>query len=220
MIEPIANDYEVLQATRRAELLAELEPQLRGQRELTLEIGAGHGHFLAAYATAHPDRFCVGIDIMSDRVRRGLRKRDRAGLTNLAFLHADAGDFLAVLPDRVSLAEIFVLFPDPWPKRRHWKNRLIQPSFLDTLARRAPAGAPLYFRTDYEPYFEEALATIDSHADWELSPERPWPFEHVTVFQARAPSHQSLVALRRDPGARDALGPAPQDGATPVNATG
>jgi len=203
MIEPIANDYEVLQATRRAELLAELEPPLRGQREITLEIGAGHGHFLAAYAAAHPDRFCVGIDIMSDRVRRGLRKRDRAGLANLTFLHADAGDFLAVLPLGVLLAEVFVLFPDPWPKRRHWKNRLIQPSFLETLARRAPTGAPLYFRTDYEPYFEEALATIDSHADWELSPESPWPFEHVTVFQARAPSHQSLVALRREPGDRE-----------------
>lgn len=197
MPERPSNDHEALQSTRRAEVLARLEGVLAGRKRLTLEVGSGHGHFLNAYAVAHPDRFCVGIDIMSDRVRRGLRKRDRAGLANLAFLHAEAGDLLAVLPAEVKFEAVFVLFPDPWPKRRHWKNRLIQPAFLSTLARSSVAGAPLYFRTDYEPYFAEAREVFASHADWELRDDMPWPFEYTTVFQARAPVYHSLIAIRR-----------------------
>jgi len=197
MPERPSHDYQAVQATRRAEILARLEPALGGHPLLTLEIGSGHGHFLNAYATAHPERHCLGIDIMSDRVRRGLRKRDRAGLTNLSFLHADAWDLLAVLPARVRLEAVFVLFPDPWPKRRHWKNRILQPAFLTTLAEKSTPAAPLYFRTDYEPYFVEAREVVASHEAWELRPNLPWPFEYTTVFQARAPVYHSLVAVRR-----------------------
>ncbi len=197
MPERPSHDYQAVQATRRAEILARLEPVLGGRTLLTLEIGCGHGHFLNAYATAHPDRHCLGIDIMSDRVRRGLRKRDRASLTNLAFLHADAWDLLAVLPAQVRLEAVFVLFPDPWPKRRHWKNRILQPAFLTALAEKSTPASPLYFRTDYEPYFAEAREVVASHEAWELRPDLPWPFEHTTVFQARAPTYHSLIAIRR-----------------------
>lgn len=192
-------DYQVLQEQRRAELRAALRPLLAGRTRLTLEIGCGHGHFLEAYAAAHPASFCLGIDIMSDRVNRGTRKRDRARLGNLAFVHASAGDLLAVLPADVKLDAVFVLFPDPWPKRRHWKNRLIQTEFLDELASHAVAGAPLYFRTDYAPYFDEAKAVVAAHSRWQLAPDaKAWPFEFTTVFQARAPSYQSLIARRRE----------------------
>ncbi len=193
------SDYQALQAQRRAELRAALRPVLVGRAHLTLEIGCGHGHFLEAYAAAHPASFCLGIDIMSDRVNRGTRKRDRARLDNLAFVHAAAGDLLAVLPDDVKLDAVFVLFPDPWPKRRHWKNRLIQKELLDELALHAVAGAPLYFRTDYAPYFEEAKAVVAAHPRWQLAPDtKAWPFEFTTVFQARAPSYQSLIAWRKE----------------------
>ena len=81
-----------------------------------LEIGAGHGHFLTAYAAAHPERTCVGLDIIAERVERANRKKNRARLDNLHFLHASAEDFLASLPENVRFADVFVLFPDPWPK--------------------------------------------------------------------------------------------------------
>lgn len=179
---------------RRAELKALFLPQLKERRTLTLEIGAGHGHFLTAYATQHPERFCVGIDIMSDRINRGLRKRDRARLENLTFVHSSAEDLLAVLPEGVSLDGIFILFPDPWPKRRHWKNRLMQPEFLRALATRTQPEAPLYFRTDYAPYFEYAREVVAAHPNWKIGSNALWPFEHQTVFQSRAPTYQSLVA--------------------------
>lgn len=197
MCPPSIPDYPAVLASRRAELRAQLAPRLAGVRALTLEIGCGHGHFLTAYAAAHPERRCLGLDIANDRIARALRKRDRARLANLDFVHADADDLLSALPEDLALSQVFVLFPDPWPKRRHHKNRLMQPEFLTRLAARSAPGAGLYFRTDYAPYFSEARAVAAAHADWGLQPDAPWPFEHVTVFQARAAAHESFVAFRR-----------------------
>jgi tRNA (guanine-N7-)-methyltransferase len=161
------------------------------------EVGSGHGHFLAAYAAAHPGDICVGIDIASDRIARAERKRERARLANLHFVRADATDFLASMPEGTRFAAIFVLFPDPWPKRRHSKNRIMKPEFLAAAASRAEKGTRLYFRTDHEPYFREAAATVSAHASWKLSDPAPWPFEEPSVFQKRAVRHFSLVAMRR-----------------------
>lgn len=160
------------------------------------EIGCGHGHFLTAYATAHTHELCVGVDISRDRIERSLRKRDRAKLGNLHFIQAEANDFLDSLPAGVTLSAIYILFPDPWPKRRHHKNRIMQPDFLHALAGRAGEDARLYFRTDYEPYFREAELLLDRHPDWQTI-AGPWPFEQITVFQGRAASHHSLIAQHR-----------------------
>lgn len=190
--EHLVNYQQRLDALRGA-----LHSVLGARRYITLEIGSGHGHFLTAYAAAHPERFCVGIDIMLDRLNRSERKRARAKLPNLAFVRASAEDFLAVLPSEVQLDDVLILFPDPWPKRRHHKNRLIQPSFLTTLAARALPAARLCFRTDHEDYFSSARETISRHADWEIDLQAPWPFELATVFQTRASTYQSLIAIRR-----------------------
>ena len=109
-------------ATRRAELLSQLEVVLRNQpSKLTLEIGCGHGHYLAAYAATHPDEFCLGIDIIRDRLERAEKKTRRAKLPNVAFLLTEARMLVENLPKNHVLEHIFVLFPDPWPKRRHNK---------------------------------------------------------------------------------------------------
>jgi tRNA (guanine-N7-)-methyltransferase len=161
-----------------------------------LEIGAGHGHFLTAYAAAHPERTCVGLDIIAERVERANRKKNRARLDNLHFLHASAEDFLASLPENVRFADVFVLFPDPWPKRRHHKNRLMQADFLSQIAAKAGQGLRLYFRTDDTDYFAAARAVVMEHPAWQVL-DAPWAFEYETVFQERAPGYQSLVAALR-----------------------
>ncbi|AHF90766.1 S-adenosylmethionine-dependent methyltransferase [Opitutaceae bacterium TAV5] len=181
------------------------------RRGVTLEIGCGHGHFLTAYAAAYPEEFCIGIDLLPDRLERAGRKSSAAGLANVVWLQAEAELFLEamrVLPDggAGALGRVWVLFPDPWPKRRHWKNRLLRPAFLDTLAERMRAGGELCFRTDHAPYFAEAREGVAAHPAWELvAADGPggtgrtadaWPFEVETVFQSRAPSFQSLVARR------------------------
>jgi tRNA (guanine-N7-)-methyltransferase len=168
-----------------------------GLSSLTLEIGCGHGHFLARYAQAHPERYCLGVDLLKDRLERAAKKRDRAGLENLHFFKAEAAEFLETLPFGVSIESVFLLFPDPWPKKRHHKNRLVRPDFLSALARRMVAGGRLYFRTDHAEYFESGRAIIVEHPDWQLEPDAAWPFEEATVFQLKADSFNSLVATVR-----------------------
>jgi len=184
-------------ATLRAELAVVLPPAAAG---FVFEIGCGNGHFLTAYAGAHPESLCIGIDRLLERIEKARRKRDRAGLGNLHFLRCAAADFLHELPGTARLHDTYVLFPDPWPKKRHHKNRLVNPDFLNELAARGGQGSRLFFRTDYRPYFDEVEAVVTAHARWQRLPSGPFPFEHETIFQSRAPSFHSLGAALRTPG--------------------
>lgn len=161
-----------------------------------LEIGCGHGHFLTAYAEAHPHSTCVGIDLVNERINRATRKRNRAKLANLHFLRAEVGLFLQAMPPQARITDVFILFPDPWPKTRHHKHRILQPAFLDALAEKCEANCCLYFRTDYQPYFEDALAVTRAAPRWEVA-DLEWPFEFETVFQRRAKRYDSLTARMR-----------------------
>ena len=182
---------------RRGELRGSLAELVKPTAQFVWEVGCGHGHFLAAYAEAHPDETCIGIDITSDRIARADRKRERAHLKNLHFVRADAEDFLAVMPERARFNSIFILFPDPWPKRRHHKNRVVKAEFLTATAARARKGARLFFRTDHEPYYREVFELLGTHASWSAPETGQWPFDEVSVFQKRAERHFSLVATRQ-----------------------
>lgn len=184
-------------ADRRERLRARLIEIILPSPHFVWEVGCGHGHFLAAYAASHPNEHCIGIDISSDRVARADRKRERARLANLNFVLAEGDDFLAAMPPASRLSAIFILFPDPWPKRRHHKNRVMKPEFLTGIAAAAAKGTRLYFRTDHEPYFRDASAGIRAHPDWEESEGEALPFEEPSVFQKRAAAHFTLVATRR-----------------------
>ncbi|MBE2215422.1 MAG: SAM-dependent methyltransferase [Opitutaceae bacterium] len=175
--------------------LARLLPAAAQSTRRILEIGSGHGHFLEAYASAHPTDFCLGIDYCAERSRRAARKQQRHEHGNLHFLRAEVWEFLDSLPLGLRFDRVFILFPDPWPKRRHRKYRLVSERFLDRLAPCVAPDAALYLRTDAAAYFAEAEEVIAAHVGWRLAPEAPWPFEQPTVFQSKARSFQSLVAL-------------------------
>ncbi len=136
------------EAARRAVLSATLASLYPDPTSLIFEVGCGHGHFLSAYAAAHPAVQCLGVDLVTQRIERANRKQTRLNLANLAFLKADAAETLACLPIYVTLAGIFVLFPDPWPKKRHHHRRLLQTNLLDALTARAVGGGWLAIRTD------------------------------------------------------------------------
>ena len=186
-----------IHAQRLQELRPMLADLLRDKTHVVLEIGCGHGHFLTDYAEAHSSHFCVGVDLLMDRLVRARKKSDRLGLSNIAWVRAEAALFLEALPDPVRFSRVMVLFPDPWPKRRHWKNRLIQTAFLSQLADRVGHGGELCFRTDYAPYFDWTKAVMQHHPCWEISDTCSWPFERATVFQTRADhKYNSLIAKR------------------------
>jgi tRNA (guanine-N7-)-methyltransferase len=184
-------------AERREGLRTAIAEIVKPSSRFIWEVGCGHGHFLSAFAKAHPDQVCIGVDITSDRIQRADRKRARARLGNLHFIRAEADDFLAVMAERARFTGIFILFPDPWPKRRHHKNRVVKPEFLTAVAEKSQKGASLFFRTDHEPYYRDVEAMLRTHSEWMEPDDASWPFEEPTVFQKRASRHFSLVAKRR-----------------------
>jgi tRNA (guanine-N7-)-methyltransferase len=188
--------YAALVTQRRDAVRVRLDQILAANPTFLWEVGSGHGHFLTAYAAKHPEKICIGVDLVGERVERATRKRDRAALPNLHFIRAEARLFLNALPPAAQISEVFILFPDPWPKLRHHKHRVLQPEFLAAIAPHAAPGCRIYFRTDYQPYFEDARRVISGSPHWELV-ETPWPFEFETVFQSRADSYGSAIAQLR-----------------------
>jgi len=188
---------EAQREARVGALRARLAAELGEAGTLTLEIGCGHGHWLVAYAEAHPGERCVGIDLLGERLRKCEAKRARRGVGNAAFLKAEASEFLDALPPGVRLARVFVLYPDPWPKRRQNRKRFLQAANLDRLAAAAEAGCVLAFRTDHEDYHGRAREALAAHPAWETLPGAPWPFESPTFFQDLLRERRDLVARRR-----------------------
>lgn len=177
-------------------LCAELYQGLPASTSCVLEIGCGHGHFLAAFAETNPTLHCVGIDIVTKRIEKGNKKKENRNLENLHFIKAELTEFLDAVPDHVSFAQAFMLFPDPWPKKRHFKNRMIQPEFLSKLATMMPSGAHFHFRSDHEGYFEWTSEHLEAHQDWLCDASVAWPFEESSYFQEMMDRWQSLSAVR------------------------
>ena len=130
----------------------------------TLEIGFGNGENLAALAQAHPERDFLGIEVHRPGVGRLLRALESQQLTNVRLICHDAVEVLARQIAPQWLHEILIFFPDPWPKKRHHKRRLLQQAFVEQLAERLVAGGVLRIATDWQPYALEMLTTLDAVA--------------------------------------------------------
>lgn len=185
------------QAARKAELRGALAVDLEGVDSILFEPGCGHGHWLTSYAEAHPETFCVGIDLISWRIRRAEAKRDKRGLNRLFFYKAELGEFLEVLPGHIRFDQTVMLFPDPWPKARHHRRRMVQTGFLDELAGRTPRGGRFCFRSDDRPYYDWTIEHLEVHANWQIEPHAAWPHEQETYFQDLMEQYDSVVALRK-----------------------
>src|SRR5690606_14530613 len=118
---------------------------------LPLEIGLGGGEPLGAQAVANPEQRFIGVEPFLNGVASCLRHIEESGAQNIRLHQGDAREVIARLPDS-SLDLVYILFPDPWPKTRHHKRRLIQPEFLGELARVMKPGAELRFATDWANY--------------------------------------------------------------------
>lgn len=125
-----------------------------------LEIGCGMGETTVAIATANPGTDYLGIEVHTPGVGSLLKQIDAAGLSNLRVVQHDAVAVLRqmIMPD--SLDGIHIFFPDPWPKKRHHKRRLIQPPFAALAASRLKPGGYLHAATDWHEYAEQMLAVL------------------------------------------------------------
>jgi tRNA (guanine-N7-)-methyltransferase len=150
---------------------------------LEVEIGAGDGSFLAAYATAHPETNFIGIERLLGRLRKIDRKARRAALKNLRLMRIEASYFVKYLLPRGAVRAIHIYFPDPWPKRRHWKNRLITPEFTEVVRGALQAGGEIHLRTDDEHYFTQMVDSFMSNSNFEkVSPPQSL-VEFTTDFE-------------------------------------
>ena len=129
---------------------------------VVLEIGFGMGHTTAAIAAARPETDFLGIEVYTPGVGSLLRHIEDDALTNVRIIQLDAVEVLKQRIADASLAGVHIYFPDPWPKLRHHKRRLIQQPFIAHLATRIAPGGYLHCATDWEPYAQQMLEVLSA----------------------------------------------------------
>jgi tRNA (guanine-N7-)-methyltransferase len=183
---------------RQAALVETLLPTLRppvepfdpralmpGAAEAWLEIGFGGGEHMAAQALRRPDVLILGAEPFQNGVASAVRHIDEQGLSNVRVHDGDARELMARLPD-ASLARVFVLFPDPWPKGRHKKRRIVQPDTVAEFARLLAPGGRLRFASDWADYVDWTLERFLANPAFRWPAERAddWrvpPADHITT---------------------------------------
>jgi tRNA (guanine-N7-)-methyltransferase len=160
------------------------------ERPVWLEIGFGGGEHLVHQALSHPEIGLIGCEPFINGVAMALARIEAAGPGNLLLHAGDARDLLDLLPP-ASLARVFLLYPDPWPKTRHRARRFMNFENLAALARVMVEGAELRFATDIPDYVDHALAALAASRAFAVQGERedwtrPWPGWPGTRYEAKA----------------------------------
>lgn len=176
--------------------------------KVALEIGFGGGEHLLAQAKHNPDTLFIGCEPFINGVAKCLAGIDTDGIKNIRLFTRDARELVAAMPDQ-SVDSIFILFPDPWPKLRHNKRRLVNLETLAMLSRIHKPGGRLLIATDHEDYsvwiLEQLLVTphyqwlAKEQADW-ATPPRDWTetkYQRKTSAEGRAPVFMECVRLER-----------------------
>jgi tRNA (guanine-N7-)-methyltransferase len=156
------------------------------QADLVLEIGCGHGETLTAAAQLHPETDFLGCEVFEPALASTLGKIAAGGLTNVRLLAGDAQGALRHLIAPDSLAQLWVFFPDPWPKTRHHKRRLVSAAFADLAASRLRLGGWLRLATDWPDYAAAMVEALDATAALTAVPAGRFSERPETKFERRA----------------------------------
>lgn len=183
---------------------SDIFPDLQKNQITTLEIGFGGGEHLAHRAVEAPDQAFLGCEVFLNGVAKLLGAIEKNRLENIKIYHGDVRDLLEVLPD-ASFDQIFLLYPDPWPKKRHNKRRFISQENLDSLHRVLKPDGKFLFASDIADYVNWTLAHIRSHGgfawsadrakDW-TEPPPTWPgtrYEQKAIAAGRIPTYLSFT---------------------------
>jgi len=148
-----------------------------------VDVGCGKGRFLLARASSCPETNFVGIDRQFRRVYNVARKASRAGLTNIRMLRIEATYAIAHMLPNDSVSVFYVLFPDPWPKRRHHRRRIFNEAFMDMLFSKLRAGGMVHAATDHDDYFRAIQTLFRNDARFAEEPPLVPSEEEKTGFQ-------------------------------------
>jgi tRNA (guanine-N7-)-methyltransferase len=149
-----------------------------------VEIGSGKGKFLNELATAHPERNILAIERSAKYHRLCCDRVARRGLTNVRLIRTTGEDLLFRLLDEASVANFYVLFPDPWPKKRHHKRRFFKTEIMAALIRALMPGGRLLVKSDHHQYAEVIGSMLDSAPDLhQIDPEEAFADLPVTGFE-------------------------------------
>ena len=146
----------------RPELLP-LNSLFTAENPLIVEIGFGMGDSLLELAQQIPDANFIGIDVHRPGVGKLLHGIAEHKLSNLKIICHDAKEVLEHCFETDSIDRLLVFFPDPWPKKRHHKRRLIQPDFIDCVSRRLKPGGEIHLATDWQDYLEQMVEVLESN---------------------------------------------------------
>jgi tRNA (guanine-N7-)-methyltransferase len=172
----------ILQPASYVERLA-VEEIFDAPQPLEIELGAGDGSFLVAWAAQHPGRNFLAVERLLGRLRKIEKKVRRAGLLHVRLMRIEAGYFLEYMVRPGSVSAIHIYFPDPWPKRKHWRNRLVNDVFTEVVGRALVADGAIYLRTDDAPYFAQMKQVFDRNAKFEAVATPPELEAVLTDFE-------------------------------------
>jgi len=150
---------------------------------LEVELGSGDGSFLVNYAKLHPELNFLGIERLLGRLRKLDRKSQRAGLTNLRCLRIESAYLVEYLLPPGSVTAFHIYFPDPWPKRKHRKNRLVNQRFTEIAHRALSPRGVVYLRTDDTDYFAQMTEVFGANTSFQLVETPAELAEVVTDFE-------------------------------------
>lgn len=146
----------ILQPLRPEQIFSAIQP-------VELDLGAGDGGFLVEYAALKRGHNFIGVERLLGRLRKIERRAVRRGLANVRGIRMEASYFVKYLVPSQSIAALHVYFPDPWPKRKHWRHRLVNELFPALAERVLVPGGAVYLRTDREEYFTQMTRVFTAH---------------------------------------------------------
>jgi len=150
---------------------------------LEVELGSGDGSFLVEWARQNPAHNFIGVERLLGRIRKLSRKGLRAGLSNLRGIRLEAAYFMEYLLPLASVHSLHVYFPDPWPKRKHRKHRLVDDHFTAIAAKILVPGGTVYLRTDHPGYFAQMTSVFDAHPSFRATGSPPNLRAGLTDFE-------------------------------------
>jgi len=153
------------------------------EQPVEIDLGAGDGGFALAYAGLHPGTNLLAVERLLGRVRKIEKRAARGKVENLRVLRLEFGYTVRYLLPAGSVAIAHIMFPDPWPKRRHWGRRLMQAEFVRDVAAALRPGGELRFTTDHADYFETAQAAVAEAGVLARAEVWDWSGDPKTDFQ-------------------------------------